>query len=126
MLKNAIRGRFRSFGDYLDRLERMWVWIPVIWRSNDYDYAYTLEILALKLRGQSRHLAKHRAFKDWYKQSRQIRSVADALDRLRLDDYDSQEMKRGRGFMARASKRRLADWEFAFNVMRDDMRSWWD
>lgn len=116
----------RRLDHFLDRLERLWVWIPVLWRLEDYDYGYTLDVLSLRLKAQARHIARHRVFKDWHKTVRQIRAVYQAIDRLRLDEYDSVELKRGRGFCARAAVKRNRDWAYAFDTMRDHMREWWD
>lgn len=42
--------------NFIKRVKRLLEWVPVIWKTHDWDYSYTLDILKFQLENQAKYL----------------------------------------------------------------------
>jgi hypothetical protein len=66
---------------------RLFAWLPVLWRDEDWDWSTVLEILDFKLRRLQIHLYEHDQHVNSQKYVKQIEEVRCLLDRILADNY---------------------------------------
>jgi hypothetical protein len=77
-LKNKFRIPFRDFRDGMRNLYR---WIPVIWKTKDWDRSFLLEMMIRKLRYHRDYQAKHGHIAE-PRNSEIVRSMSECLELL--------------------------------------------
>ncbi len=137
------------------RIKRLIEWIPVIWRTNDWDYSYMLEIWEYSLR-RLRHCLETGMSKNGPQDAKNIRTYEILLKRIAEDNYLEHEWNKffekyplqGDGNITLDTKNvtihnqkhsdeltKLAnqekylveqDIEFFCYLFKKHMRSWWD
>lgn len=84
----------RKFGRFIKRLFR---WIPVLWRQEDWDYAYMYAVLKLKMQEIQKCLKEDDLHVDAPKYVRQIEICLKYMDRFinsdNYIDYPHEEVK---------------------------------
>lgn len=53
-------------------LIRLFHYLPILWRDQDFDYAYILHMLHFKLKRTRKHIAKHKVIANWPAVAQQI------------------------------------------------------
>jgi hypothetical protein len=71
-------------------LERLWVWVPVLWRDRDWDLNKALEIFEFKLSRVRQNIAVegHLSEKSKKRMHRQMTITIELIKRIREDNYD--------------------------------------
>ncbi len=137
------------------RLERIWAYLPILWRDHDWDHSYILRLLAFKLRRVQKALAKgHHANRE--QEARRVQICAELLERIVASDYLTNEMWAHKielaplrwkpygdpkddlmelintpdpGFREaslRSDAREKADWAMFLKIFGRHLFSWWD
>lgn len=69
------------------RIKRLLQWIPLLWKDEDYDYVYLLEIMRFKLQLMEDHHRYEGITADRLKIAHNIRVCKLLLDRIAKDKY---------------------------------------
>lgn len=130
-------------------------WIPVLWKSDDWDWSYILLIWAHKLKRQRECILRNSIIEDAQKVHDQMKVCEDALRRLSADDYNSagwikhhekwpfriirredgssytpsmtdEEEVDFRALLAIEDAAREADEKLFMNTFLENYRGWWD
>ena len=65
----------------IQKLKRLFKWIPLIWRTGDWDYGYTLEILSASLEELADHLENHDISEGAEQKAKQMRFTSKMISR---------------------------------------------
>ena len=66
---------------------KVFAYLPVLWRDEDYDYAHILSLLQYKLKRTRLHILKHDIILDAQEVADQITHAETLIQRLQDDDY---------------------------------------
>lgn len=69
-------------------------WVPVLWEDADWDHTYLYRIIEFKLRNMAAHQVEHGHHEECESTAQQMLDAADALRRVREDDYLETEWAR--------------------------------
>ena len=75
-LSGKIHGIINHIRRFKDRVVRLVEYIPVIWKTHDWDHAYTTTILAYQLNRQANYIESKKHIADWKYVSERIRLAA--------------------------------------------------
>ena len=66
---------------------KVFAYLPVLWRDEDYDYGHILSLLKYKLKRTRQHILKHDIIADAQEVADQISYAENLIQRLQDDDY---------------------------------------
>lgn len=72
---------------FLVGIKNLWVYGPIIWRTREWDYSYSLDLLEFKLNRTANYIEKHERFVGWEFVVRDIRLCVKLLNRFREEYY---------------------------------------
>ncbi|MEI8388802.1 MAG: hypothetical protein WCG23_02845 [bacterium] len=77
-------------------MERLFVWIPVLWRDEDWDFEYLLEIVRFKLNRMSKNIDKYSYHLHKDRDVKKIKEVLSHIDHYKniekyAGDYVTEE-----------------------------------
>ena len=81
-------------GTTLTRLRRLVRWMPVIWRTRDFDYGYVLEILSHSLGELEQHLLSHDIHVNAERDAGRIHYVCQMIERHLNEVSSNMEYER--------------------------------
>ena len=87
LLKNI----HRSYYSFIQGLENLKFWLPIIWKDRDWDYDYTLEVLDAKLKKQLKYLKLKRDIYEVDLSVERIQLCINLLQKIR-ESYYGDEM----------------------------------
>jgi hypothetical protein len=73
LLFGKILGIIDDVRQFKDRIVRLFEYIPIIWKTHDWDYSHTTTILAYQLNRQADYIEKHKRYANWKYISDRIR-----------------------------------------------------
>ncbi len=76
-----------------DRMFRVMQYLPVIWRNEDWDYAWIYRLMAYKLERVEKCLANDKLHENAERYARQVRVCRILLERLEKDEYCEKELE---------------------------------
>lgn len=118
----------------LSFLKRLWAYLPVLWRDRDWDYAFLLRLMQLKISRM------RLGMNDWpsnRKHFKRMRVIELLIERLIADDYcryehdqwynhDRFNDEKIRDIVLHAQHQEDQDWNMIFNLIKRYGRRWWD
>jgi hypothetical protein len=137
----AIARRWRDARPWIERLQRMIAFLPVMLHAVEWDYAGLLRLIAAWCERAAAHHNSHRLVADWERTARELRLAAELCRRvirppyLSTLGYDStyafhreprRVTLRNAGIARLALAQEEADLELLARLVRRKLRSWWD
>jgi len=104
------------------------VYIPVIWRDRDWDYAYWLEFNEKKLRRMEHNMREYSYHVGHIKDADRINTVRIIFTRLLEDNYHrywNPDLRISDAVTLHDGSQERRDREYAFKVMAKYMGGWW-
>lgn len=147
---------WRPFRIFYESIVRTAKWLPIIWYDRPWDYSYTLQMLKHKIRFQREHINKYARHTGYKEQCHKMRVAELLLERLTNNDYctlEWQEFQKnypseitecadGRSLWKPSKKpgnvrelNRLIkyeqdmwqqDFKYLSELLRKNIRHWWD
>lgn len=122
------------FRHLLRFIPRLWAYLPVIWRDEDWDYGYLLEVMQFKLARLRNSLTHHN---DDDKHKKRIRIVELLIGRVIASEYgqaehdewaknEPKDWDKMKDIITRVEYSENQDLEMLFNIMKKHIRRWWD
>ena len=105
-------------------VRRVWIYRRLLWHDSDWDYAYLLDLMALKLRRMADHFDRHALVVNAERMARECRVAAALCRRLRDDDYQREPITQAS--VLDAEQRKQADLDYLTHLMRRKLLCWWD
>lgn len=79
----------------LKRIERLFYFLPIIWKGYDWDYRYAVELFQHQLKRTSNFLDSDKAYSaDAKNSARRIRTAIDLLEKVYDEDYGFEYSKK--------------------------------
>lgn len=103
----------------LRTLRKVYRWLPIIWRDQDFDWDFLAGILEHKMRNMAIHFAQLGVAQDSPRVAKQLLICAELLRRLRADDSSDVQFWQ--------HEARMRGWERMLGrEIGRHLRSWWD
>ena len=97
-------------------------WFPIVWRDEDWDWAFLAEIMEFKFRNMSRCFKHCGHSVDSERQARNTLICAELLKRLREDGFGESS-----SITYRLHESRMKGWqEMLGRYIGKYLRNWWD
>lgn len=111
---------------FIRRLRRLIAFIPVIWRTNDWDYGYSLELLQFSLGRLAKEVENGYGVNGKHQASRMRlvnRLIENELSLKYLEEwYDAD----GKTPVETVYKKEAKNWKLIWRIIEQDMQTWWD
>lgn len=78
---------------FLRSLKRLLDYAPVIWKNEDWDYVYLLELMAFKIKRMEKNQRQHSHHLHRDRYARQLLICRNLLTRLSKNDYSQKEQQ---------------------------------
>ncbi len=112
------------------RVKHIIRWIPVLWKDRDWDYYYIFEILKTKLKFQSEHFRKHGYHVSSERDAERMELCIRLIDKVQNEYYlDEQLMKKDPIIdkdIENAIRKHDKAKKLLFNILENNIESWWD
>lgn len=82
-----LRNRFRAIVVFLEFLERLWAYVPILYKDQDWDQHYLLALLEFKIRRMAKAHEEDKYHANAHIYARQLRVCAELLKRMQKFDY---------------------------------------
>ena len=105
---------------FFTKLNRLVDWIPLIWRTGDYDYGYSIEIFKYQLERTANYIEHRGHLENSKLVVSQIRTAIDLIDKSYLGGYVEQAEEE--------FERQYGKCEMLFNEYDEDnfeIKLWW-
>ena len=125
--------------NFINSIIRVCSWIPIIWQDRDWDYIFLFIILNKKLSQMENFFHKSHIASDHEKIAREIGICVKITQKIIDDSYDklsNMDIEEEKKILHNASKfKKYCKWEESmrkkdlktlFDIMRENVRSWWD
>lgn len=126
-------------------IRRLYIWFPVLWETENWDYIYLINIIELQLKEMERGFTKDKLFTTYQQEARKIRIVLEHIKRFKdIDSYTEtvapnewwanhvhwvpqDEVINKRHMLVYAREDRLETWHFneIFRRLSKHLRGWW-
>lgn len=73
--------------DFKRRLQKLWYWLPIIWKDRDYDDYYIFEILKHKLKSQAEYIGKRDIHTRAQQDSRRMKLCVSLIEKIQDETY---------------------------------------
>lgn len=138
---SVTNGRKRRVLKALKKLSRfgfrLWSYLPVLWRDEDYDYMFFLSLIKHKIKRMREHMSYCCTYHPGHNQIKRMRIVELLINRLEKGDYCRYEHdqwydhERGndekfRAIAMQALHQEDQDWNMVFDIIKRHAQRWWD
>ena len=72
---------------FFNKIKSLFEWLPIIWRNEDWDYAYFLDLLTFKLNRMEKYFSQSYITPQNQITTKQIKEILRLLKRVREDEY---------------------------------------
>ena len=106
---------------FLRRLLRLVEWLPVIWRGDDYDYKYSIDVFKYQLQRTANYISSNGHLENGAGVVLQIQTAVDLIDKTYGGGYQDEAEEQ--------FTRQYGESEVIFNENEDgtfDIEFWWD
>ncbi len=117
-------------------IKRLFAYLPVLWRDEDWDYLYLLRLMQFKIKRMRESIHKYGYGVHGDKMFHRMRVVENLIDRLDSSDYGAAEYleweKNGKyeeefhKVLERVDYSEENDWNMVFDTIKRYGRRWWD
>jgi len=138
---------------FFRRIKRIIDYIPILWKNEDFDYGYILELLAYKLKRTREHIMEHKIIFDYAAVCDQMLEVENQIKAVQADEWMDKEFEEFYNkigdtdmifkwdiikkrspetkqeyieLLEKRYKTTEVEWEWLFHLLKDNMRNWWD
>lgn len=95
------------------KLKRVWDFLPIIWKGDDYDYEYSIDLFKYQLNRTADYIQDRSFIVDADDVATKIRTATKLMDKI-YDDWDTD--------LAYRDKAEPILWKF----IGHNIRKWWD
>ena len=112
---------------FFRRVRRVIDFLPMIWKGEDYDYYYSIELFQYQLERTADFLESDKAFtSDTIETASRIRTAAELLDRVYNDYYLQQIDWDDKEGLSRALEQDAKAERILWKFIGHNIRKWWD
>ena len=112
---------------FFRRVRRVIDFLPIIWKGEDYDYYYSVELFQYQLKRTADFLESDKAFtSDAKATASRIRTAAELLDRVYNDYYLQQIDWDDKEGLSRALEQDAKAERILWKFIGHNIRHWWD
>lgn len=126
--------------NFIRKIKNIISWLPILWKDEDFDYSYFLYIVEFKLNKIADHMEKHNFHTESLQRANEIREAVKCLSNYQnafsvLEQPESAVASFDGGqfisniefgeYCNKVSEFEKANWEKAWNMIRDNCQCWW-
>ena len=112
---------------FFRRVKRVIDFLPIIWKGEDYDYYYSIELFQYQLKRTADFLESDKAFtSDAIETASRVRTAAELLDRVYNDYYLQQIDWDDKEGLSRALEQDAKAERILWKFIAHNIRHWWD
>lgn len=95
------------------KLKRVWDFLPIIWKGDDYDYGYSIDLFKYQLNRTADYIKDHSFIVDADDIASEIKTATELMDKI-YDNWDTdyEYIKKAEPIL----------WKF----IGHNIRKWWD
>ena len=106
---------------FFKKIKRVIDFFPIIWRGEDYDYAYAVQLFSYQLNRTADYIEERDFIVDAKDVANEIRTATTLLENVYEEKYIEQEPDLEEGFLKQDKAERIV-WKF----IGHNIRKWWD